>query len=66
MASYRIRFGHSIQAYSSAGIDVLGTKMDWQPHRIVSEILQESLGILVIKNRIHIEWGTNSCKKEAC
>ena len=55
MASYRIRFGHSIQAYSSAGIDVLGTKMDWQPHRIVSEILQESLGILVIKNRIHIE-----------
>ena len=55
MASYRIRLGHSIQAYSSAGLDVFGTKLNWQPHRMVSEILQENLGILVIKNRIHIE-----------
>ena len=67
LADYRIRFGHSIQACSNAegGIRRIGEKNELVPnysHRLVSETLQESLGILM-KNRIHKEWDTQ-LKKE--
>ena len=63
MADYRIRFGHSIQAHSSAECEIrrIGEKnelVSWLPgysHRMMSEIFQESLGILIKRKRIHNE-----------
>ena len=33
---------------------------------MVSEILQQSLGALIKKKKIHKEWDTNSWKKKTC
>ena len=57
LADCRIQFGHSIQACSSAGLDVSGRKTNWLASFLatITELcLQEKLRILM-KNRIHKE-----------
>ena len=57
LASYRIRFGHSIKhaVVREVAIREKNELVSYLPgysHRMVSEILQESLGILIIKKYI--------------